>query len=153
MNIRTNQKTRLKSILESISYNSATLPVFIGVKTQTTAYPYVFIVSGDLIPNKTGETLSDRGTYDRVRSYFVNLVFMNDGTIESINDAEVQVDQLEQLILDKIGDEATRNDGDEWFDIYCTDVSSPFNGAEISLEGNTIVKTFIIALETQEVYD
>lgn len=153
MNIRTDQKNRLKAILDTISYNSATLPVFIGVKTQSTAYPYVFIVSGDLNPNKTGDTLSDRGTYDRVRSYFVNVVFMNDGTIESINNAEVQVDEVEQLILDKIGDESTRNDGTDWFDIYCTDVSSPFNGSEISLEGNTIVKTLTVALETQEVYD
>lgn len=153
MNIRTDQKNRLKAILDTISYNSATLPVFIGVKTQSTAYPYVFIVSGDLSPNKTGDTLSDRGTYDRVRSYFVNVVFMNDGTIESINNAEVQVDEVEQLILDKIGDESTRNDGTDWFDMYCTDVSSPFNGSEISLDGNTIVKTLTVALETQEVYD
>lgn len=153
MDIRANHKTRLKAILETILYNGVNLPVFVKVTTQNDRYPYAFITSAKLTPNKDEGTLSDRGTYYRVREYFLNVVYMNDGTLDSINGAEIQIDQTEQLIIDKIGDESTRNDAQFWSDIYCDDVSSPFQGSELSIEGNTVVKTFTIQIETEEIYD
>lgn len=154
MSVRSDQKTRLEAILETITFNSVALPVFSGVKTSHTRYPYVFITSGGLTPNKDGGTLRDRGTYERVREYAVTLVFQqNSESISEINDIEVEIDELEELVLNKLGDESTRNDAQYWVDLYVTDVSAPLNGAELALDSSFIVKTFTVAIETQEAYD
>jgi len=152
MNIRSDQKNRIKTILESIVYNSSNLPVFIGVKTQNDQWPYAFITSGGLTPNKDGGTLRDRGTYERVREYQVTLLFMLDDSSPSLNQVEIQIDQLEQLVINKLGEEATRNDGQSWFDLYVTSVSEPINGQELQIIGNTLAKIFTIVAETQEEY-
>jgi hypothetical protein len=153
MNTRTNQKNRLKSILEAITYNSENLPVFVGVKTDNDRYPFCFITSGGLNPNKDGATLRDRGTYERVREYTIVAVFHITDDIETVNQAERQMDEIEQLIVDKIGDEATRNDAQQWVDIYVTDVSAPISGIELRLEAGMVAKVFTVACETQEAYN
>lgn len=154
MNTRTEQKNRLQSILETITFNGNVLPVFVGLKTTNNVYPYCFITSSRLIPNKDGGTLRDRGTYERVREYTLVAVFQqNSEAIEDLNAIEVEIDELEQLLIDKIGDEATRNDGQEWVDIYVTDVSSPVNGIELNMDSSLITKIITVACETQEEYN
>lgn len=153
MNIRTNQKNSLKTILETISYNSVTLPVFLGVKTTHDRLPYVFITSSELTPNKNEGTLTDRGTYTRQRGYDINLVFYAESSVSSINTAEVQIDELEQLVLDTISAEATRNNGISWQDVYVTSITAPISGADVNMQANYIVKTISVICETYEAYN
>ena len=144
---RTDQKARIKEILAT----ATGLDVYDIIKLESDTYPYVFISDLDLISNKDGGSLTDTATYYTVRNYSINCAFYIDNTIDSINAAVVLMNQYEETILNSLRAIATRNDGVHWADLIVNNVSAPFSGTELSLQMNTIVITFTVACETEEV--
>lgn len=144
MSIRANHKTALKNILQTIVYKG-TLDVFDGVKLSHTSLPYAFITSGQVLANREGTTFTNSG-YLRMYTYFINLVCQGTEDQSLLNDIEVEVDTLEGLILDKIQADATRYNG-VWQDLYCTEVTSPYSGADLAMDDSYIIKTFSVTAE------
>lgn len=151
MSIRSEHKTRLKQILEGITIDGDNLDIFEGVKTTHTRLPYAFITSADMLPNIEGSSLFDSHTYNRIRKYDITIVFYAEDSVQSVNAAEIQIDDLEELVLNALSTRATRNDT-LWQDVIVESVSAPIQGAEVAMEANYIVKTISIAIQTIEVH-
>ena len=156
MSIRSIHKSRIKALLESITYNTQPILAFDKVTTTADRFPYCFITSGAMNPNyKTnGQSMLDSGTYNSGYQYAINIVTYTTESIDDVNNAEVQIDDLEGLIVAKFRDLDVRNGVDytteKWSDVIITAVSEPINGADISLSDNYIIKTITILIEYQE---
>lgn len=145
MSIRSTHKASIKGILETISYKSSLLDVFDEVKLSHSTVPYVFITSGSVRPTREGTTFTNSG-YMRMYTYFINLVCQASEDQSLLNEVETELDALEGLILDKLQADATRYNG-VWQDLYCTDVSSPYAGADLNMNDSYIIKTFSVTVE------
>jgi len=149
MSIRSTHKAQLKTILEGITYNTVALPVYDEVATTSDRFPYVFITSGGLTPNRASAnavTLNSTNDYVRQYRYFINLVTQGTEDISGTNLVEIQLDDLEEEIMELLQKDSTR-DNVNWTDLYVQDVSSPFSGAELNINETYIIKTFEVVIE------
>jgi hypothetical protein len=139
MSTRSDQKTRLKSILETIIYNAQALSVLDSYTNNSNSYPYFYILSGDM----RIDSMSNR-VYREHRTYYINCAF-------SVNQAVVAtpIDDVESLIIEKLRTLDTR-DGQLpiWQDIYIKDVSSPYQD-DVAHRDNIVIKTITVECETE----
>lgn len=148
MSTRDNHKAVLKQILEAIP----DLEVYTKTKLDNNTYPYAFITHGQARSNKDGKLLN-RNNYERVRTYYINVVFMlADDSIVALNIIEDMVGRYEDDIIDVLTRAETLNNG-AWQDINVTDISSPWNGSDVNMNHNTLVVTFQVEIESIDSYD
>lgn len=148
-NHRLAHKTRLKALLEAVTFEGATLSVSDTYENNGVADPYLFIVSGGLTPNKTSESQIDWATYQRIYEYQIVAAF---SYTEPSKEQEDRIDELEALITDLIQSRSFRNDAVAWQDVVLSNVSEPFN-PDPQTRDNLIYKVFTIQVETLTTID
>jgi hypothetical protein len=153
MTIRKTHKSKLQEILQEITYKTKSLSVSDHYQVTADKYPYVFITSHKLTPNKQG-SIQDNATYLRVYEYMITLVFM---AKEDNGATEDNLDELEELIINKLQSVkafygmATAETIGIWQALTVDDVSESYN-PDPNLTDNCIYKTFSINIETEYQY-
>jgi len=141
MSVRSDQKNRIISLLSGISY-SPSVAVSASYISDANAYPYYYIVSGDLVI----EWLSNN-TYLQKRTYYIFLCY-------SVKQAVAQtiLDDTEGLFVNMLLLKSTRDGNSSyWQDLEVVDVSSPFQD-DISFKDNIVFKTITIVCSTHTDY-
>jgi hypothetical protein len=145
MSVRSDHRTALQTILQTISYNGSNITVSPYYITTADNYPYFHIVAGGLTPNIGSSTVNTSNlSYKRGYTYYISAVFTapNDDS----EDIEIMVDDIEGLVVDKLQSGATRDSGN-WFDLVVRDVSDPYP-KDPKIGDNSLVKTFEIQIIT-----
>ena len=147
MGVRNDQKIRLRILLQSIVFGGLSLSVVSRYVSTNSRYPYVFITSGGMTANTTGSRF-DTGTFNRLWEYKITVVFDYSNqnlSSETTAGIEQQIDDIEELILDKLQSEASI-DRPEWLDMYITSISdTELNVDETGqLVDNHLLKTFTV---------
>lgn len=138
MSVRTTHKTKLQTLLQTITYNGSNLVAEDHYINTADSYPYLFITSGD-----TTLDFNDNRNYNYKWTYNINLVFKFDDSI-SQSQLEVQMDDLEFLIMTQLASASAR-DGQGWLDCTIDKVSAPFQD-DITITDNVVYKTFSIII-------
>jgi hypothetical protein len=149
MSIRSEQKTRLKAILETIQYKNASdvlsnIYVTNSYESNPVSYPYFFIQSAYI---KKIEWL-DNSRYKYKYGYLITLAF-------SVEDAmdQVAVDTLEQEFLRRLTQKSTRDQNTTvWQDIDVIEVTE-MGQSDINVQDNIVLKVFTIEVETLPIYN
>jgi hypothetical protein len=140
--MRSTHKTQLKNILQTITFESASLSVNSYYTNVADRYPYCFITSGDRSIN-----WEDNRNYNELLQYNLNVVF----ALEADNGTtETRMDTLEELIIDKLSTEATRNNAN-WLDLNILAISSPYQD-DVTASDNCVIKTFSIQIRNLTQY-
>jgi hypothetical protein len=148
MSTRETHKIALKNVLETIT----NFDVYPFTKLDNGRWPYAFITHGQSRSNKNGKLLN-RYNYERVRTYYINVVFMlKDDTVAALNDLELQAGEYEDMILDILTRASTLNNG-VWQDINVVEISSPWSGSDVKMNQNTLLITFQVDIESIDSYD
>lgn len=145
MSIRSDHRTALKTLLETITYNSANIAVSDYYITASDNSPYFYITAGDLTPNfGEGTLLATQFNYIRGYKYYINAVFyVPEGDSKSV---ETIIDDVEELLIDKLQSQSARDYG-IWQDLVVNSVSSPYQ-RDPDTTDNYLIKTFEITIET-----
>jgi hypothetical protein len=132
---------KIQTKLQEIAYGGANIIVSPYYISSADKYPFFFITDGEI-----NDTLIDSQTYQRISDYEINVIFEVEPN--DIAGLQTKIRAISQLIIGKLGNRATRDDGDpNWLDINFRKASAPINGVEIGLSNNVLVRTFTVQVE------
>ena len=107
-------------------------------------YPYLFISDGTVRYEDI-----DFETYKVKRSYKLSIVTQFEPNQISVRIAEAQLRDLLNKVENLLKTKASRNSGG-WQDLKLISTSEPFNGSEVSMNDNTVVREITIEIEDTE---
>jgi hypothetical protein len=91
----------------------------------------------------------DFQSYVVKRQYKLNIVALFEPQQDSIRVAEAQLRELLNKVENLLKPTESRNAGG-WQDLKLISTSEPFNGAEISMSDNTVIREIIVEIEDVE---
>jgi hypothetical protein len=140
------QITSIAGLLSTLALTAESQAV--DIYTQYTSvpdgsYPYLFISDGDEIWQDL-----DFETYKVPRQYKLSIVALFEPNQKSIRVAEAQLRELKDKVTALLTVRSSRNNG--WQDLKLRSVSSPFNGVDVTMNDNTLIREIIVEIEDIE---
>jgi hypothetical protein len=141
--MRPQHRTKLKNIIETVSWSGGTLPVseyYRNSPPEGLDFPYVYITSSGL---QNFDLISVPANYMLEYKYIITVVFSV--IDENAEDIERQIDEIEIAITKALLGLPTRNDG-LYLDLKVNDVSPVFS-PEPEITENIIMKSWDITVQ------
>ena len=139
------QITSISGLLTTLALTSPVqlVPIYTQYTTDPSAYPYLFISDDTVVYQDI-----DFQTYKVLRRYKLSLVALFDPNQTSVRIAEAQLRELLNKVENLIKVKASRNNG--WQDIKLISTSQPFNGSEVAMTDNTVIREITVEVEDTE---
>lgn len=139
------QITSIAGLLATLALTSPVqaVPIYTQYTNKPTAYPYVMISHGSI---NYGDL--DFQSYLVKRQYKLSVVVLFEPNQTDLRLAESQLRELSNKIENLIKIKASRNNG--WQDIKLISTSEPFNGGEVTMTDNTVIREITVEVEDTE---
>ncbi len=143
--ITQDQITSVAGLLNSLALTSPAqaVPVYTQYTNDPAVYPYVMISDGSV----RYENL-DFQSYRVKRQHKLSVVVLFEPNQADLRIAEAQLRELLNKIENIIKTKASRNNS--WQDIKLISTSEPFNGAEVTMTDNTVIREIMVEIEDTE---
>lgn len=143
--ITQDQITSVAGLLSSLALTSPAqaVPVYTQYTNDPAVYPYVMISDGSV----RYEDL-DFQSYRVKRQHKLSVVVLFEPNQVDLRIAEAQLRELLNKIENIIKTKASRNNA--WQDIKLISTSEPFNGAEVTMTDNTVIREIMVEIEDTE---
>lgn len=143
--ITQDQITSVAGLLNALALTSPAqaVPVYTQYTNDPAVYPYVMISDGSV----RYEDL-DFQSYRVKRQHKLSVVVLFEPNQADLRIAEAQLRELLNKIENIIKTKASRNNA--WQDIKLISTSEPFNGAEVTMTDNTVIREIMVEIEDTE---